>query len=74
MKLGLWENGKRIMWFNEDDARRINNGTLLYGQFFVTADSHEHVSPDATLSQPLTFSLRLNEVKKSIARIKAETN
>ena len=33
-KFGLWEDGKRIEWFNESQVSQINNFSQEYTQFF----------------------------------------
>ena len=40
-KAGLWEDGKRIEWFTEDEVVKINNGSFNYYRLFQKADSHE---------------------------------
>jgi hypothetical protein len=38
-KNGLWEDGKRIEWFTEDQVSRINNYSEDYTKFFNQSDS-----------------------------------
>ena len=39
MKYGLWENGKRIVWFNEEEISQVINNTLDFRQFFKNKSS-----------------------------------
>ena len=39
----MWEDGKRIEWFTEDEVAKINNGSFNYNRLFQKADSHEQV-------------------------------
>ena len=34
LKYGLWEDGKRIEWFNESDVDLINRKSLDYTNYF----------------------------------------
>ena len=39
IKYGLWEDGKRIKWFEQSDIAQINKNLLDYTQFFTLANS-----------------------------------
>ena len=67
MKFGLWEDGKRIEWFDESQVQQINKKTLDYTQYFNTGGSAEMVEPNAVFSKPIGFEDKLNDIKKKIA-------
>ena len=39
MKLGLWEDGKRIEWFSAEEISQINNFDLDYTSLFRNPES-----------------------------------
>jgi hypothetical protein len=43
MKYGLWEDGKRIEWFEESSAHEIMKGNEDYKKFFKREDSENYV-------------------------------
>jgi hypothetical protein len=67
VKFGLWEDGKRIEWFNEEDVISINKGALDYTNFFKHSDSHEMVDPNASFSKPYGFEEKMNDIKRRVA-------
>jgi len=42
-KCGLWEDGKRIEWFDQDAAQAILAGQLDFTQYFTKAESRNCV-------------------------------
>ena len=66
IKYGLWEDGKRIEWFNEEDISDINLRKYDYKKFFQMANSSEMVMKDANLSRPVKLDEKLNEVRLKI--------
>ena len=73
MKYGLWEDGKRIEWFNEEDVDQINSRELDYKQFFNQADSAEMVMPNASFRKPSGFDDKLSDIKRKIATLRSKT-
>ena len=73
VKYGLWEDGKRIEWFNEPDVNAINQRTLDYTQFFNQADSAEMVAPDATFRRPSGFDNKLSDINRKIETLRNKT-
>jgi hypothetical protein len=67
VKYGLWEDGKRIEWFNETHVQAINNESLEYSSFFHQTDSERMVDSGAGFRKPMHFEERLGEVKRRIA-------
>ena len=74
MKYGLWEDGKRIEWFNEDEVQSINAKRYDYTTCFNTADSHEQVEKNANFARPNGFDDKISEIKKKLAKLRAKTN
>jgi len=69
VKFGLWEDGKRIEWFNETQVQAINNLQLNYTTFFHQTESETMVEPDATFKKPKGFDDRLGEVGRRIEEL-----
>ena len=69
VKYGLWEDGKRIEWFNETQVQSINTNQLEYTSFFHQADSERMVDAGAALCKPLHFQERLSELKSRIMQL-----
>lgn len=70
-KYGLWEDGKRIEWFDEYAAQGILNGELDFTQYFTKPESAQNVENyiqgnDLGLgfSRPHGFDEALIEVKQ----------
>lgn len=76
IKSGLWEDGKRIEWFNETQVSAINSNQLDYSSFFHQTDSERMVEPHAKFRKPNFFDERLSDVKRKIAKlnVKVQTN
>ena len=69
VKYGLWEDGKRTEWFNEEQVQQINNFELDFGTFFSQRESATMIDGGATFNKPSNFDDRLNEVKRRIAQL-----
>jgi len=54
-KFGLWEEGKRIHWFDEDQVTQINNRSLNYNTFFKNPRSKEGLNPKVFFEKPVNF-------------------
>lgn len=54
-KYGLWEEGKRIHWFDEDQVTQINNRSLNYNTFFKNPRSKEGLNPKVFFEKPVNF-------------------
>ena len=70
-KYGLWEDGKRIEWFDNDTAYAIMNGQLDFTQYFQKPESGQNVENyiegnDLGLgfNRPYYFNQALLEVKQ----------
>lgn len=69
MKFGLWEDGKRIEWFNEAQVNQINYHGFDYTQYFKQTDSDRMVEDNAILARPDDFDDRIADMKRKIALI-----
>ena len=72
LKYGLWEDGKRIEWFSEQEVKQINQHKMDYMSYFNQVESHEMVVKNATFSRPYNFDDKLDEIKRKIAQLRAK--
>ena len=70
VKYGLWEDGKRIEWFNEEDVADINLRRFDYKKFFNIANSADMVMKEATLQRPLRFDDRMLEIRRQVDELR----
>ena len=68
-KCGIWEDGKRIHWFDEEQATAIKKGGD-YSSHFNNAESAACCRKDATFGIPFGLADRMNEVKRKIDEVK----
>ena len=61
-KSGLWEEGKRIEWFEIDQSEKILKGNLDYKMFFRKTESGFNVDQFATFDVPNKFHERIGRV------------
>jgi hypothetical protein len=73
VKHGLWEDGKRIEWFDDKNVTLIDSHELDYTSYFRQQGSEQFVSKAETFLRPAGFNERLDEVKKKIAQLRAKT-
>ena len=73
LKYGLWEDGKRIEWFNDAQIKDIKNMQLDYTQFFHQTDSERMIEQNAAFRKPGMFEDKLSEVKRRIAKLNIKT-
>ena len=66
-KYGLWEDGKRIEWFSEEQVEQINNFTLDFRQYFTQRESSAMIDGALSFRKPENWDLHLNSVKRRIA-------
>ena len=59
---GLWENGKRVRWFDENEKEEIQENKLDYKKF-KESDTSPNFAPNASFEQPETFQERLDILK-----------
>ena len=55
IKYGLWENGKRVKWFDEQACLQINKGRFEVASSFTEPKSAEALRPGATFLMPKGF-------------------
>ena len=60
-RFGLWEHGKRLKWFDSDEASSINSGTLDYTHFLIFKDeeSLQLIDPKVKFAKPADFDSNL---------------
>jgi hypothetical protein len=66
LRFGLWEEGKRIEWFDSNIVNMINNGKIDYTTFFNKDESSQVVDAYSIYEAPKDFNLNLDMVKKLI--------
>lgn len=67
LKYGLWEDGKRIEWFDENEIQSINAHRMDYLPYFTSEQSKQMVEPNANFNKPKTFEANLADIKRIIA-------
>ena len=65
-KYGLWENGKRVKWFDEQTIKLISQMTYDYTTEFIEQESGKNVKPNCTFSKPTNFDEKLNKIKRQL--------
>lgn len=65
-RYGLWEDGKRIEWFEEDKIQRINTHEEDYRIYFRKDDSANHCDEYATFQKPVRFHKKIESVINKI--------
>ena len=64
-KFGLWEGGKRVKWFTEEEKDLINSGKFDVAQFFTEPEkAKEGLKSDATFKKPRDFDSNMNAMKQ----------
>jgi len=70
-KYGLWEDGKRILWFEEDQVDAINKGSLNFRDFFrdpesaLACEKQEHFfHPNNFIQRSKAIRSKVNETRK----------
>ena len=68
-RYGLWENGKRIEWFEDDMVGQINMGKVDVSSLFKSGESIETTPDyDQTFQRPPEFDERLKAIKFKISK------
>mmetsp|Transcript_20574 Transcript_20574/g.18214 ORF Transcript_20574/g.18214 Transcript_20574/m.18214 type:complete len:395 (+) Transcript_20574:2-1186(+) len=68
-KYGLWEDGKRIEWFDEDAVRDINSGDTSWKDHFKKPDSINYIEKSTDFTKPKGFDMKLIEVKERLTKL-----
>lgn len=55
LKYGLWENGKRIKWFTEEEAQKIEDGEIEYTNHLKNPMSIQIVRANTRFNPPNHF-------------------
>jgi hypothetical protein len=64
MKHGLWEEGKRIEWFDEEAVDKIKKGELDYKVYYKNSISATAVKITSPFKEPSDFESKLDAMKK----------
>ena len=67
-KYGLWENGKRIKWFTEEEINKIKEQTLDYVDFFELTKSRTEV-PRGSFEPPESFEKMTSMIYKEFVEL-----
>lgn len=54
-KYGLWEHGKRLLWYDPQIVQDIKKKKIMYHEDFEKPNSVHMVERNATFDRPLTF-------------------
>jgi hypothetical protein len=64
VKHGIWEEGKRIEWFNEETIEMINNQQIDITQYFKNpSEIPSNLGKYGTFHKPQSFDSEIKEVK-----------
>ena len=58
----MWELGKRVRWFDENEKKEIQENKLDYTKF-KESDTSPNFAPFNSFEQPETFQERLDTLK-----------
>jgi hypothetical protein len=64
MKYGLWEDGKRIQWFDLETSEKIMRDEVDFSQFFTKTESKDYVDNSTFFTRPYGFDEALDHVKQ----------
>ena len=64
IKYGLWENGKRIKWFDEQAVILINQKRYDFSTEFKDQKSQAVIKPNCSFEKPNGFDDAMNNVKR----------
>lgn len=62
-KNGVWEQGKRLQWFDQQTIDEISNHRFDYVQYFKEEKSSQVINPSATFDPPMGFLQQINQIK-----------
>lgn len=71
IKFGLWEGGKRINWFDEQQIKEIELGQLDYHQYFKSPESSIGLT-DIKFDQPRDFDTELSRVDRDLIKLQQQ--
>ena len=64
VRCGLWEEGKRIEWFDKAQVYQIETGRLDYRNFFRKVKYAEEAPMIGQFTEPTCFEQRLDELHR----------
>ena len=59
----MWEEGKRIHWFEDQAAQEIVNGNDSYKKLYTTKESVYYVNSSNSFNKPRGFDQALANIK-----------
>lgn len=59
----MWEQGKRLMWFDQEAIDQIGKGNYNYSKLFAEDASVKLCEPDATFMPPAEFKDEIAHIK-----------
>ncbi|CAI2364784.1 unnamed protein product [Moneuplotes crassus] len=65
-RYGLWEDGKRVEWFDDEKIHNINNHDEDYKIYFRKEDSSNHCDEYASFQKPNRFHKKIDSVLTKI--------
>jgi hypothetical protein len=63
LKFGLWENGKRVRWYDDKQQKDITAGTFDYRKDFSEPASAKAQPSLVTFKRPAEFDKKIKEIK-----------
>jgi hypothetical protein len=63
---GLWENGKRLKWYDEQETQSVAQGKIEYRRDFVEPASADVFPKLVNFAKPVDFNRKLKEVKTKL--------
>ena len=74
VKYGLWEDGKRIEWFNDNDVADIQRKKYDYTRIFNAPESQYMIIPNSTFNKPDNFDQKMKEISHRIKKLMENIN
>jgi len=63
IRFGIWENGKRIRWFDKTETSQIAQGLKDFRTEFTEPESASVLPDHVTFEKPADFNRGMQEVK-----------
>lgn len=74
VKYGLWEDGKRIEWFNDETVEAIRSRKEDYRAMFNKNTSSDLVDPRADFESPTNFESNMRKVLGKLTQLYNKNN
>ena len=68
VRVGLWENGRRVMWLDEQQVSKINSDDFAseLASIFVDQASLEALPSGAAIGKPDGWQKSMDEIKETL--------